>query len=214
MPLFAVSGCAARAGPSNVIRLPDFEIEPAQHTLLLGPSGAGKTTLLNLLAGLSPPLEGGVRFRGLALEGMKEAERDRWRGIHIGLIAQRLHLVGALDVFGNLALAMRLAGLPADRARADTLLEALDLAGMARRKPHELSQGEAQRVAIARAVIHQPAAILADEPTSALDDANCEAAMALMFERAAASGATLVVATHDRRIQARFAQTIALGRRT
>ena len=81
---------------------------------------------------------------------------------------------------------------------------------LSRRKARDLSVGEAQRVAIARAVVNRPRVVLADEPTSALDDASCEKAIALLVESAAACGATLVVATHDARLKARFARTLAL----
>ncbi len=65
-------------------------------------------------------------------------------------------------------------------------------------------------MAIARAVVNRPALILADEPTSALDDGNCEKALALLLEQAAACGATLLVATHDNRVRGRFARRLEL----
>ena len=89
-------------------------------------------------------------------------------------------------------------------------LEKLGLADKLDCYPRQLSHGEAQRVAIARAVINRPALILADEPTSALDDANCEAAIGLLFAQADAHGATLIVATHDARLRARFHHVVAL----
>jgi putative ABC transport system ATP-binding protein len=70
--------------------------------------------------------------------------------------------------------------------------------------------GEAQRTAIARAVVNRPSLILADEPTAALDDANCERAVELLRTQAQACGATLVVATHDRRLLPHFSRTLAL----
>jgi putative ABC transport system ATP-binding protein len=79
-----------------------------------------------------------------------------------------------------------------------------------RRRPAELSQGQQQRCAIARAVIHRPRLLLADEPTSALDGPNADAAIALLLDRAAACGATLLVATHDERVRRRFGRVIEL----
>ena len=141
------------------------------------------------------------------------ADRDRLRGMHVGFVLQRLHLIGSLSVLDNLILARRLAGLPVARAESQALLAQLGLGDYAERMPATLSQGESQRVALARALAHRPTLVLADEPTAALDDANCAAAMQLMFEHAAAAGATLVVATHDARIRARFAQVVNLSGR-
>ena len=193
-----------------VISLPSLQIAKGQHTLLLGPSGCGKTTLLNVLAGIAAPLAGHVRINGTALGKLGVSERDRFRGRHIGLVMQRLHLISALTIRKNLRLAQQLAGVPVDNANILNTLGKLGVADKLDRYPRELSQGEAQRVAIARAVINRPTLILADEPTSALDDANCVDAIGLLFEQADAHGATLIVATHDARIKARFKNVVAL----
>jgi putative ABC transport system ATP-binding protein len=211
MPLIAGTEIAARHGAGDWLFPPlDFAIEPGQHTLILGPSGSGKTTLLNLIAGLTMPAQGGVRFQDQLLSSLTETQRDRLRGQHMGFVLQRLHLIGALSVLDNLVLAQRLARLDIDSGALFSLLARLGLQDFAHRMPASLSQGESQRVALARALAHRPALVLADEPTSALDDANCTAAMELMFGQAAEAGATLVVATHDKRIRERFSQTITL----
>jgi putative ABC transport system ATP-binding protein len=119
----------------------------------------------------------------------------------VGLVPQRLHLVGALNVRDNLRLAQYLAGAATDLARVSELLEAVGVADLAQRFPRELSQGQAQRVAIARAVINRPALVLADEPTANLDDAHATAALELLRAQALANGATLVVASHDARVR-------------
>jgi putative ABC transport system ATP-binding protein len=211
MPLIAGTGLAARHGAGDWLFPPlDFVIEPGQHTLILGPSGSGKTTLLNVIAGLTMPAQGEVHFRGQALSSLNETQRDRLRGQHMGFVLQRLHLIGALSVLDNLVLAQRLARLDIDSGSLLSLLARLGLLDFAHRMPASLSQGESQRVALARALAHRPALVLADEPTSALDDANCAAAMELMFGQAAEAGSTLIVATHDERIRERFSQTITL----
>ena len=148
---------------------------------------------------------------GHHLAQMSASQRDRFRGRRIGLVMQRLHLIGALTVAANLELAQSLAGLAKDRTRIDSVLDALDIARMRDRRPRTLSQGEAQRVAIARAVINRPALILADEPTAALDDDNANAALDLLFAQARGHGATLIVATHDARIKSRFAHVLRLS---
>ena len=198
-------------GTKTVIALPLLQIAKGEHTLLLGPSGCGKTTLLNVMAGIAAPQSGRVSIDGTALDSLGVSERDRFRGRHIGLVMQRLHLISALTIQKNLRLAQRLADVAVDDAVILHALQMLGVADKLDRFPRELSQGEAQRVAIARAVVNRPALILADEPTSALDDDNCLAAIDLLFAQADAHAATLIVATHDARIKARFARVLALG---
>ena len=200
-------------GAKAVISLASLQIAVGEHTLLLGPSGCGKTTLLNVLSGIASPLSGQVVINGTALETLSVGDRDRFRGKHIGLVMQRLHLISALSISKNLRLAQKLAGVSVSDSIILAALERLGVADKLERYPRELSQGEAQRVAITRAVINRPALILADEPTSALDDANCLAANDLLFDQAAAYDATLIVATHDQRIKSRFERVVELGRR-
>ena len=201
---------AAYAG-KTALALDQFDVAPGAHTLVLGPSGCGKTTLLNVIAGVISPLAGSVVVEGKSIAQMSGSQRDQFRGQRIGLVMQRLHLIGALTVAANLELAQTLAGLAKDRARIDGVLAALDIAGKHDRRPRTLSQGEAQRVAIARAVINRPALILADEPTAALDDDNANAALDLLFAQASEHGATLIVATHDARIKSHFAHVLQLS---
>lgn len=197
-------------GSNAVISLSSLQIAKGEHTLLLGPSGCGKTTLLNVISGIAPPLAGQVSINGTALKTLTVSERDRFRGKHIGMVMQRLHLISALTIHKNLRLAQQLADVAVDDAAMLVALEKLGIADKLHRYPRELSQGEAQRVAIARAVINRPALILADEPTSALDDDNCLSAIDLLFAQADAHGATLIAATHDARIKSRFQHVVEL----
>ena len=209
--LLDISGLRAGYGGRVVLSLDALQIAPGEHTLLLGPSGCGKTTLLNMIAGIDTPMAGTVTIKGVDLAGLPPARRDQFRGRHIGLVMQRLHLISALSVEGNLALAQKLAGLPVDGGRILATLDSLGIGNKLAARPRQLSQGEAQRVAIARAVINQPPLILADEPTSALDDDNCAAALDLLFAQSDAHGATLVVATHDQRVRQRFSRVLQLA---
>ena len=197
-------------GSKAVISLASLQIAKGEHTLLLGPSGCGKTTLLNIISGVTSPLAGQVSINGTALQTLTVSERDCFRGKHIGLVMQRLHLISALTIHKNLRLAQQLADVAVDDAAILVALEKLGIADKLHRYPRELSQGEAQRVAIARAVINRPTLILADEPTSALDDDNCNAAIDLLFAQAGAHAATLITATHDARIKSRFHHVVEL----
>ena len=206
-----INGLTAGYDGRAVLVLDRFNVAAGQHTLVLGPSGCGKTTLLNIVSGIALPMAGEVHVNARHLNGLTGSERDHFRGRHIGFVMQRLHLVSALTVEANLQLAQKLAGGPVDGARIHALLDTLGIGDKRRAWPRQLSQGEAQRVAIARAVVNHPVLILADEPTAALDDASCAAAINLLFDQAGEHGATLLVATHDQRIKARFAQVLELA---
>lgn len=196
---------------SEVLRVAAWQAAQGEQWLMLGPSGSGKTTLLHILAGILRPSAGSAMVAGEDLAAMPAAKLDRFRGAHIGIVLQRLHLVQSLSVMDNLLLAQWLAGAVQDRARAREVLAGLDLADKANSSPHELSFGQAQRVAVARAVVNRPRLLLADEPTSNLDDARCAQALELLQAQATACGATLVIATHDQRVKSRVPNQYVLG---
>jgi putative ABC transport system ATP-binding protein len=212
-PVVEVQDLLQRFGGRTVLELRHWAIAAGRHCLVVGPSGSGKSTLLHLIAGLLSPSRGKIVIAGEELTRLPPAALDAWRGRRIGIVLQRLHLIGALTVRDNLRLARYFAGLPPDPERIESLLADLDLAAVTGGRPARLSQGEAQRAAIARAVVNRPDLILADEPTSALDDRNCEAVLDLLLGQAKASGATLVVASHDARLKAHFADRLELGLR-
>src|SRR6185503_9935940 len=196
---------------TEVLHVREWGANQGEHWLVLGPSGSGKSTLLHILAGLLRPTQGEVIVGGQTLAQLKPAQLDRFRGQHVGIVLQQLHLVGTLTVEKNVLLAQYMSGVPQDRARVAEVLASLDLADKARAYPHELSHGQAQRVAVARAVVNKPGLLLADEPTSNLDDARCMQALELLESQARACGATLLIATHDRRITARIPNQFSLA---
>ncbi len=192
------------AGGKPILSVERLSLPPGRHGLLLGPSGSGKTTLLHALAGLLVPDQGRLSLLGHDLRAIGDAGRDRLRADHVGIVFQQLHLIHAVSVADNLRLARRLAGKAPDEKGLKELLARVGLADRAGAVPSDLSQGERQRVAVARALVNQPALLLADEPTSALDDANCDGVIDLLLEQAELSQATLLVATHDRRLMSRL----------
>lgn len=201
---------SAGYGGGPVVHALDWEVGPGERWLLLGPSGCGKTTVLHLVAGFLPASAGSVRVLGRDLGGMSASARDRFRGKSLAVVFQRQHLVSALTVEGNLRLACELAGRRFAREAALGTLERLGVAALARRRPHELSGGEAQRVAIARALVVEPAILIADEPTASLDDRNAATVIDVLIAEAERSEATLVVATHDGRVRERFERRLVL----
>ncbi len=209
--MFELAGVTHRYGAATAVAVAAWRAAAGEAWLLEGPSGCGKSTVLHILAGLVTPTTGDVRVAGTDLRALRESARDRWRGRTVGLVPQRLHLVQALSVRDNLALAQSLAGNAPDPARIVALLEAAGVAELAQRFPRELSQGQAQRVAIARAVINRPPLLLADEPTASLDDVHAAQALQLLLAQAVEAGATLVVASHDHRVRLLLPQRHALA---
>ncbi len=136
--------------------------------------------------------------------------RDQFRGRNIGIIFQRPHLIKSLTIAENLLLAQSFAKLPEDRNRVKEVLASLDIADKINSYPSELSQGQLQRVSIARAVINKPALLIADEPTSSLDDKNTAAVLQLLIQQSEINQATLIVATHDKRVKDAFTNTYEL----
>ncbi|MBE0511104.1 MAG: ATP-binding cassette domain-containing protein [Chromatiales bacterium] len=199
-----------RYDTDTVLTLPDWQAARGEHWLLLGPSGSGKTSLLHLLAGLLRPTSGRIHIAGQDIGLLGSAAMDQFRARHIGMVFQRPHLLAHLNVLDNLRLAPYLAELPQDDARITEVLAQLDLQGLERRRPEQLSQGQLQRLSLARAVLNRPGLLLADEPTANLDDAHCEQVLTLLKQQAESSQATLVIATHDRRLKSACQQQLLL----
>ena len=195
---------------SAPLSFPDLNIKAGDEVLLLGPSGSGKTTLLSVLAGFLKPADGKVFIQEKDFYLLSPAKRDHMRGRDFGFVFQTLHLLPSLTLDQNIKLAGDMADVKVEENRLKELLMTLGLSDKAHRKPDALSQGEQQRAAIARAVYLKPKIIMADEPTSALDDINADAVIKLLKDQAKATGAALLIATHDSRIKTSFSKIINL----
>ncbi|MCY7400464.1 MAG: ATP-binding cassette domain-containing protein [Nocardioides sp.] len=186
----------------------DLRIMAGDRIAVTGSSGSGKSTLLHLAAGLDHPTDGTISWPGLG--------RPCDHPGRVGVVFQAPSLLPALDVLENVELVALLAGAtPADaRRRANGALAALELQMLASQLPEELSGGQAQRVAIARVLAGAPTLILADEPTGQLDHDTAGHVLDVLEAAADASGAALVVATHDPIVADRFATrwTVSDGR--
>ncbi len=201
--MFSLQNLTHAYNGTAVLNVASWRAEQGAQWLMLGPSGSGKTTLLHVLAGILRPTSGQVTVADQDMNALSPAALDHFRGKHIGIVLQRLHLIDSLSVMKNLLLAQYLAGEAQNAARVREVLASLDLGDKADARPHELSHGQAQRVAVARAVVNKPRLLLADEPTSNLDDIRCLQVLDLLLAQAQACGATLVIATHDQRIKSR-----------
>jgi sulfate transport system ATP-binding protein len=142
-----------------------MRVADGELVALLGPSGSGKTTLLRAIAGLEPLDRGRVLYDGVDVTTAPPRQRG------VGFVFQHYALFEHLDVFENVAFALRVRKRPAAevKRRIGELLDLVQLTGFAQRYPHQLSGGQRQRVALARALAAEPRVLLLDEPFSALD---------------------------------------------
>lgn len=192
------------------VSLPSLNLEQGEDLLISGRSGSGKSTLLHVLAGLLRPTQGSLTIQDTDLYSLKESKRDRFRGKHIGIVLQQIHLVDALTVQKNLELAQYLAGETVDPSKIIQICSELEIDDKLDSYIDELSQGQRQRVAIARAVVNEPSLLLADEPTSSLDDERAETVIQLLKTQAERCKATLIISTHDQRVKNHFSNVINL----
>lgn len=201
--------CHPSGETATVLDVADLVVHEGEQLIIAGPSGSGKTTLLHLIAGLLPPTAGEILWDGARLDRMPEAQRDRWRAQNIGYIFQSFNLLPALSAEENILAACAFAGrkwTDEYRKAAKELLARVGLIDKAHCKPSRLSMGEQQRVAVARALVNRPALILADEPTASLDQENIEKVLALIQSLCKEKNSTLLLATHDPIVLARFSR--------
>lgn len=177
----------------------DLEIGPGEYVAIEGPSGCGKSTLLSVLGLLDEPDSGEYILAGVPTTEIDAEEQARLRNREIGFIFQSFNLIPEMSARENVELPLLYRGGMDGRARRRAAEQALERVGMAHRadhRPGQLSGGQQQRVAMARALVGQPSLLLADEPTGNLDSESGEQVMAMLGELHA-SGATLLVVTHN-----------------
>ncbi|RPI07863.1 MAG: ATP-binding cassette domain-containing protein [Zetaproteobacteria bacterium] len=187
------------AGILTVLDIEELRVPAGAAVGITGSSGSGKTSLLAVLAGLERPQYGTIRWSYTDIRALAEAERDRWRRTHVGMVFRDFHLFPGMTALQNVLVAASFDRLfppfsMKDRARA--LLTRVDLRG-GRQRVETLSRGEMQRVAVARGLLCNPRIVLADEPTANLDRVNGERVTDLLLDLCRESGATLLVASQD-----------------
>ncbi|MGB4058563.1 MAG: cell division ATP-binding protein FtsE [Alphaproteobacteria bacterium] len=182
----------------------NFTLDPGSYHFLTGASGSGKTSLLSLMYLGRKPTRGLVTMFG---QSINKLERQNLWALRqrIGVVFQDFRLLPNLSAFDNVALPLRIMGIPEKEIR-NNVSELLDWVGLGDYKnflPQTLSGGQQQRIAIARAIIGRPKLLLADEPTGNLDD---EIGFRLMnlFEQLNRMGTTIVIATHNQSIIDKF----------
>ena len=178
----------------------DLNIESGDFVFLVGPSGAGKSTFIKMLLKEVEPTSGTIMMSGTELSTVKRKEIPYYRR-KIGMIFQDFRLIPTLNVYENVAFAMRVVeSSPKEiRKRVPMVLSLVGLSNKYKMFPNELSGGEQQRVSIARAIVNNPQVLIADEPTGNLDPDTSKEIMALIDD-INTSGTTVIMATHAKEI--------------
>jgi iron(III) transport system ATP-binding protein len=209
MRQLAVTGLHKAFGSHPVLTGVDLNVPAGSFTAILGPSGSGKTTMLRLLAGFERADAGSIAIGDRVVDGPGAAyvppERRK-----IGYVPQEGALFPHLTVAGNVGF-----GLPArDRRgpRTAELLDAVGLAGLGDRYPHQLSGGQQQRVALARALAIRPEVVLLDEPFASLDAHLRASVRADVQQICHAAGTTAILVTHDQDEALSMADRVAVLR--
>jgi len=177
-----------------------LQVREGEFVAITGPSGCGKSTLLHLIGALDRPDSGCIVVNGTDLAHMRDL--SHYRAHHVGMVFQLHNLLPTLSASANVQLPMYETQLSfwERRAKAQRLLEAVELGDRANTPPTKLSGGERQRVAIARALANDPPILLADEPTGNLDSKAGQMVLDLLRRIQRERGVTLVLVSHDMQI--------------
>ncbi|MDY3208306.1 cell division ATP-binding protein FtsE [Clostridium baratii] len=183
---------------NNVKALSDVSvnIEAGEFVFLVGASGAGKSTFIKMLLKEVEPTSGEIIVADKNLADIKRKQTPYYRR-KIGMVYQDFRLIPNLNVYENVAFAMKVVeASPKDiRRRVPMVLSLVGLSHKYKMFPHELSGGEQQRVSLARAIVNNPSVLIADEPTGNLDPDTASEIMELLDD-INKSGTTILMATH------------------
>ncbi|MCQ2557777.1 MAG: cell division ATP-binding protein FtsE [Oscillospiraceae bacterium] len=186
----------------------DLTINDGEFVFLVGPSGSGKTTIMKLITGEIRATSGQVNVNDFDMVHIRRSKLPKMRRT-LGVVFQDFRLIDNMNVYDNVAFAMRVVGARRRdiRTRVPYVLELVGLEGREKRMPNELSGGEQQRVAIARALVNNPRLIVADEPTGNLDPVRSLELM-LLFEKINEMGTTILVVTHEKELVNAFSKRV------
>jgi tungstate transport system ATP-binding protein len=182
-------------GGAFSLSLPELVIPAGAITALIGPNGSGKSTLLNLLAFMSAPDTGTLRFFEQPVNVERLAEHRK----RIGYLPQKPYLLRG-TVLDNLKLALKLRGTPKKlwRKKITSAVERVNIPHLLDKAASQISGGELQKAALARALIHEPAVLLLDEPFAFLDQDGSRLLEEFILSYHQDTGGTLIFSTHNR----------------
>ncbi|MEG1286818.1 cell division ATP-binding protein FtsE [Clostridium sp.] len=178
----------------------NIKIEAGEFVFLVGPSGSGKSTFIKLLIKEIDPTVGEIVVADKNLNKLTRSQTPYFRR-RIGMVFQDFRLIPTLNVYENVAFAMRVveASPKEIRRRVPMVLSLVGLSHKYKMFPNELSGGEQQRVSLARAIVNNPSVLIADEPTGNLDPETAKEIMDLLDDINRA-GTTILMATHAKEI--------------
>ncbi|SDZ63423.1 D-methionine transport system ATP-binding protein [Evansella caseinilytica] len=188
-----------------------LEVKKGEIFGVIGYSGAGKSTLIRCVNLLEKPTNGEVYVNGSKLNTMS-AEQLRETRKKIGMIFQGFHLLKTATVFDNIAIPLKLTGVP-KREIPNRVQKYLAVVGLEDKQdvyPDQLSGGQKQRVAIARALSHEPEVLLSDEATSALDPETTESILDLLAKINREFGITILLITHEMHVIQKICDRVAV----
>ena len=176
-----------------------FEVEEGEFLGIMGASGSGKTTLLNCISTIDSVSAGHIYLEGRDVTELRPKELARFRRENLGFVFQDFNLLDTLTISENIALALAVNKVPADKVetRVTEMAENLRISDILDKYPYQVSGGQKQRCACARALINRPKLILADEPTGALDSHSTQMLLSTMQKINEQLGATILMVTHD-----------------
>ena len=212
-PLIRVENLRMKFGRSMILDDISLDIAKGQTLVVIGESGCGKTVFLKTLVGLVRPTGGRVMFDGHDFARLNEQKLAAQR-LRFGFVFQLAALFDSLDVFENVAFALREHTSLSERELRDAVRERLTEVGLnpdiMHRKPAELSGGMRKRVGLARAVALGPEVMLYDEPTTGLDPIMSDVINQLIIRTRQARPVTSVVVTHDMHSALKIADRIVM----
>ncbi|MEK7780567.1 MAG: ABC transporter ATP-binding protein [Verrucomicrobiota bacterium] len=199
-------------GPQTILDGVSFEIQEGESLVIIGRSGGGKSVLLKHIIGLLRPESGAVVIDGEDITHLDERNLIRVRS-KFGMVFQGAALFDSMTVAENVGFALRRERKLTEKETARKIAEALDmveLPGVEKKKPSELSGGMRKRVGLARAIIYQPRIVLYDEPTTGLDPIVSDSIDKLIIRVTECLKVTTVVVTHDMRSARRVGHRIVM----
>lgn len=209
--MIELQGIVQAYGKVEALRGIDLSIASGEIFGIIGRSGAGKSSLVRTMNLLNRPTRGRVVINGRELSHLPDADLRAARR-EIGLIFQHFNLLSSRTVYGNVALPLELAGVPAEqrRQRVNELLDLVGLSALSDRYPAQISGGQKQRVGIARALANRPKVLLSDEATSALDPETTRSILALLRQINRDFKLTIVLITHQMQVIKQIADRVAV----